>query len=84
MTDLPKRVIQNGKSGWYLRVAVEGELAAGADLALIDRPHADWTIARANRLLFHDRQNTADLQKLASLPPLSAAWRESILERLAS
>ena len=27
IADLPKQVIQNGKSGWYLRVLVEGELS---------------------------------------------------------
>lgn len=84
LPDLPKQVIQNGKSGWYLRVVVEGELAAGAAFELVDRPNATWTIARMNRLFFHDRKNTADLATLANLPALSAAWREGILERLSS
>ena len=84
LPDLPKRVIQNGKSGWYLRVINEGQLQAGTALTLLARPHPQWTIARTNRLLFHDRDDTAAMQALSNLPELSAAWRESILERLAS
>jgi MOSC domain-containing protein YiiM len=84
IVDLPKQVIQNGKSGWYLRVVTEGELSAGTELMLLARPHAEWTIARANRLFFHESHDTAALAALANLPELSAAWRESIFERLAS
>lgn len=80
--DLPKRVIQNGKSGWYFRVIAEGELEAGLELSLVGQPHPEWTIARANRLFFHDREPVA-LQNLANLPELSPAWREDILQRLA-
>lgn len=84
LVDLPKRVVQNGKSGWYSRVVSEGELVAGAELTLISRPHAEWTVARANRLLFHESDDTAALEALANLPELSAAWREAIFERLSS
>jgi MOSC domain-containing protein YiiM len=81
--DLPRQVIQNGKSGWYLRVVKEGELIAGTSLELIARPHADWTIARANRLFYHERQDVAGLLELAHVAALSAAWREGILQRVA-
>jgi MOSC domain-containing protein YiiM len=82
MPQLPKQVIQNGRTGWYLRVVEEGELAAGDKLELVSRPYSAWTIERANRLFYHDR-DVEQLQELASVPPLSAAWREAILERLA-
>ena len=35
---LPAKVIQTGRTGWYLRVLADGELRAGAELELIDRP----------------------------------------------
>ena len=83
ISDLPKQVIQNGQTGWYLRVLTAGELTAGTALALIARPFPAWTIARANRLFYHERQNVAELSELANVPSLSAAWREGVLQRLA-
>lgn len=83
MPTLPKQVIQNGKSGWYLRVLTEGDLAAGSTMELISRPHPTWTIARASRLLYREYDNIAGLRELSDLPELSRAWREELLERIA-
>src|SRR5262245_54120786 len=83
IVDLPKQVIQNGKSGWYLRVLAEGELTVGMSIELIARPHEAWTAARASRLLYHEIDNVAALEELANLPELSRAWREDLLEQIA-
>ena len=83
LVDLPKRVIQNGRSGWYLRVLNAGELVAGESIELLSRPRPTWTIARASRLLYHEPDNVAGLQELADVPELSRAWREELLERIA-
>jgi MOSC domain-containing protein YiiM len=81
--DLPKQVIANGRSGWYLRVIDEGELEAGDVIELRSRPHPNWTVARASRLLYHEPDNVKGLEDLANLPELSRAWREELLERIA-
>lgn len=83
IVDLPKRVIQNGRSGWYFRVLKPGELTAGELIELISRPRPNWTIARASRLLYHEPDNVVGLQELANVPELSRSWREELLERLA-
>jgi MOSC domain-containing protein YiiM len=83
LDDLARQVIANGKSGWYLRVLVEGEIAAGASLELINRPHAEWTIARAGELMHHRKDGVAGAAELAALPELSAAWKEALAERIA-
>lgn len=83
IVDLPKQVIQNGRSGWYLRVLNVGELESGAAIELTLRPRPLWTIARANRLLYHEPDNIEGLTELANLPELSRAWREELLERIA-
>jgi MOSC domain-containing protein YiiM len=82
IADLAKQVIANGKSGWYLRVLQEGELAAGAMLELIARPNPAWTVARASDLFHHRKDDLAGTAELAALPELSAAWRESLHARL--
>jgi MOSC domain-containing protein YiiM len=82
IADLAKQVIANGKSGWYLRVLTEGELAAGATMELIARPHPAWTVARASDLFHYRKDDLAGAAELAALPELSAAWRESLEVRL--
>ena len=81
--DRPKQVIQNGKSGWYLRVLNSGQLASGIAIDLVSRPRPAWTIARASHLLYHEPDNVAGLQELADIPELSRAWREELLDRIA-
>jgi len=81
--DLPKQVIQNGFSGWYLRVIEPGDLTGGLSIELVSRPRPTWTIACASRLLYHESDNAAGLEELANVPELSHAWREELLERLA-
>jgi MOSC domain-containing protein YiiM len=81
--DLARQVIQNGKSGWYLRVLAEREIAAGCEMTLIERPHPTWTVHRASDLMHHRKSDLAAAAELASLPELSAAWRETLQERIA-
>lgn len=83
IVDLPKQVIQNGKSGWYLRVIEPGSLTSGLSIDLISRPRPAWTIARASRLLYHESDNLIGLQELADIPELSRAWREELLDKIA-
>jgi len=78
---LPAIVIQTGRTGWYLRVGKEGNLEAGAELELIDRPNPEWTIRRANEVM-HFLKSAADSSlELAAVPGLSASWREGLRVR---
>lgn len=79
--DLALRVQASGRTGWYLRVLEEGEVAAGNLLVLLDRSFPKWTVARANAVM-HDR--TADHETVAALaacPTLSARWRATLATR---
>jgi len=81
--DLAAQVIANGQSGWYLRVLSGGEIAADTPLSVVARPHADWTVARAGRVMHHEKQNLAAAAELAALPELSATWKQTLQERIA-
>ena len=50
--DLPKRVVQTGRTGWYLRVLREGRVAAGDPMKLVSRPAGAPSIADMNRQLY--------------------------------
>ena len=82
IADLAQQVIHNGRSGWYLRVLTDGDLAARTPLTLVERPHPDWTIALASRIMHHDKHDLAAAAALALLPELSTSWRETLLARL--
>lgn len=81
-TDMPRRVQDSGRTGWYFRVLEEGEVEAGCMLTLLDRPHPAWTIARINRLFYHDTLNIAALRELSALPGLTPSWRRLVENRL--
>jgi MOSC domain-containing protein YiiM len=82
LKELPKRVIETGRSGWYFRVLEEATVEASLPVVLLERPYSSWSVARANEVFYRgqdDRDATADL---AALPLLSLAWREHLLNRL--
>lgn len=83
IADLAKRVTQNGRSGWYLRVLVPGEINAGEELVLVSRPHPQWTITRAQQLMYFEKDNVTAAAEIAALPALAVSWREVFEERIA-
>ena len=83
IADLARQVIANGKSGWYLRVLVEGELSPNMPIEPVERPHPNWTVARASELFHHRRDDLAAAAELSALPELSAAWKTSLTNRIA-
>jgi MOSC domain-containing protein YiiM len=82
--ELPKYVIQRGWSGWYCRVLTGGEIEAGQELQLVHRPWPEWTIHRLSTALYDRTFPLEDLQKLLTIPELSAAWRKDLSRRLES
>ncbi|MEM6692700.1 MAG: MOSC domain-containing protein [Planctomycetota bacterium] len=76
--ELPKRVGETGKTGWYVRVQEPGSVQAGDSIELADRPHPDWPISRINDILMgrlSDRVATIELMNLAVL---ADAFKRSI------
>lgn len=79
--DLAARVQRTGRTGWYFRVLREGTLTPGLTLALQDRPHPAWTVARANHLMHLDRKNAALAAELAAVPALAKSWQKTLRGR---
>lgn len=80
--DLAARVVEIGRTGWYFRVLTEGAVSPDQPMTLADRPHKQWTIDRANRVMHHDKSDPATAAALAAIPALSASWRSTLLERV--
>ena len=73
--DLSARVQRTGRTGWYLRVLEEGRVAPGDALELLERPHPEWSVARANAALYGKPSNVAEMLELSRVDALSAGTR---------
>ncbi|HEX9935628.1 MAG TPA: MOSC domain-containing protein [Longimicrobium sp.] len=70
--ELSARVQRTRRTGWYLRVLLEGHVAAGDEVVLLDRPHPGWTVLRASDVLYarpHDVEQVRALAGVAALAP---------------
>lgn len=74
-------VQQTGRTGWYFRVLSEGSVAAGMRFVLQERPHPDWTVERANRVMHTEKSDIAKALELAAIPLLSEPWRTTLTRR---
>ena len=81
MHELTGLVIRNGHSGWYFRVLEEGDIEARMPVTRIERRNPQWTIARANHILHHQRMDLAATLELAAVPELADSWVEELRER---
>ncbi|WP_413818567.1 MOSC domain-containing protein [Sphingobium sp.] len=70
-------VISTGRAGVYFRVIREGEVEAGTEMELIDRPQPEWSVERAFNLLVAGghRQDREAVLALARMTLLAEAWR---------
>ena len=82
--DLALQVERTGRTGFYFRVLRHGQVQAGDRLSLIDRPHPEWTIARCNLLMHHEKGKIEDTRELSSCPELSGSWKDSLWARVQS
>jgi MOSC domain-containing protein YiiM len=68
----PRRFTQALRPGAYLRIVVEGDVGAGDDIEVIERPDHDVTIRDVLRIYAFDH---ADVERLLSVRQLSDSWR---------
>jgi len=73
--DLPERVRETRRTGWYFRVLVPGPVTAGTRLVLHARMHPDWPVERADRAYHQIKDDPATAWALAELAGLSRGWR---------
>ena len=76
-TDLIKFVIDSGFTGFYLRVVKEGMVELGTPLILKERDPHKISVAFANRIFHHDRENREGIESVLAIPALSESWQRS-------
>ena len=71
------------RTGWYFRVVREGALAAGDDLALVERPAPGLTLRGLLESFQAHRPDPDALRLYAAAPGLPPAWVDRLLRRAA-
>lgn len=80
--DMARRVQGSRRTGWYYRVVEPGAVAAGDVLNLVERPHADWPLARLLNVFYGHEIDAASLSEITGLESLSPSWRALAAKRL--
>ncbi len=75
-------VQEAGFTGFYLRCLEPGEVRAGDDIVLLERPARSVSITEANRVMHRDKYDVAGIERLLGIPELSVSWRRTLEERL--
>ncbi len=75
-----KRFAGAGRPGAYLRIIEEGELAAGEEIELVERPDHDVSVVFMAHAYQFDR---SQLPRLLDAPALPRRWRDWLEETLA-
>jgi MOSC domain-containing protein YiiM len=81
-SDIVKRFLQSGRSGFYFAVLKEGEVAAGDSIELVAQDENGITVADVVSLYRTDATNQKLLRRVSDLPSLPKSWRDYFRKRL--
>lgn len=76
--ELLQAIWESARSGWYFRVILEGEVTAGQELQLLERPHPEWSVARTLQALYQGKQHPEEARAAAQLAALSPGWQAKL------
>jgi MOSC domain-containing protein YiiM len=80
--DIVKRFLKSGRTGFYLAVTREGEVAAGDPIRLAARAENSLSVADIVRLYTADSENQEMLMLATRLAGLPEGWRDYFRKRL--
>ena len=80
--DMVKRFLESGRSGFYLAVIKEGEVAAGDAIELLERDEHSVSVTDIVNLYRRDATNQDMLRRVTELPSLPNSWRDYFRKRL--
>ncbi|EPS3385921.1 MOSC domain-containing protein [Vibrio vulnificus] len=79
--DMARRLQDTLRTGWYFRVLEEGDIGAGDEIILCERPYPHWSLARIMAAVFTGCLDKTELSQLAELP-LVESWGKLVERRL--
>jgi MOSC domain-containing protein YiiM len=83
-TDIIKRFLTSGRTGFYLSVQREGEVGAGDEIELIARDANNVTVADITGLYSGNRGDVEMMRRAIAIESLPESWRNHFRKRLAN
>ena len=80
--DMVKRFLHSGRTGFYLAVVREGEVARGNPLEFVGRDEHGVTVADIASLYTRNRDNEDLLRRAVDVPALPESWKEYFRKHL--
>jgi MOSC domain-containing protein YiiM len=80
--DMVKRFLAAGRTGYYLAVASEGDVAAGDAVERLARHPARIAVSEVTRVYARDRDDLAAIERLVALDALPDDWRSWLRKKL--
>jgi len=77
-TQMPARLVAEGRPGFYFRVLEEGNVAVGDAIELIFRNNDSPTVADVDALLYRPHGDRMKIREALQIPALSPGWRMSL------
>jgi MOSC domain-containing protein YiiM len=81
-SDMVKRFLQSGRTGFYFAVLREGEVATGDSIEALERDEHNIQVADLVNLYRGDIANQDLLRRVSELPSLPNSWKEYFRKRL--
>src|SRR5215217_9633412 len=81
--DMVKRFLASRRSGYYLAVEAEGDVAAGDRVETLAHQPARIPVAEISRVFTTDRDDIAAIERLVALDALPEDWRSHFAQKLA-
>ena len=80
--DMVKRFLRSGRTGFYLSVLQEGQVAAGSSIDYVAGGQHGVTVSDVVSLYTTDAENQQLLRRVSDLPALPDGWRDYFRKRL--
>ena len=74
-TDIIKRFLASGRTGFYFAVVQQGEVGAGDAIELIEQDEHNITVADITRLYAHDKADLETMRRALEVRALPESWR---------
>ena len=81
-SDILKRFLASGFTGFYFAVLQEGDVAAEDRIELIERDKNGVSVSDITSLYVHDKHNTELLQRAIAVEALSESWKSYFQHQL--
>lgn len=81
-SDILKRFLTSGRTGFYFAVLREGLVGAGDEIERLSRDEHNVTIADITRLYARDKHDLEGLRRALSVPALPSGWKDHFRERI--